>query len=62
MVREKRHHLDNKYLQKNQDNHKHKEEERQEAKSPVRLQIIPQNSILIFKGYTGNVNIVPYFF
>jgi hypothetical protein len=62
-VREKRHHWNNEYIQKNHDNHKHKEEDQecQEAKSPVRLQIMPQNSILIFKGYTGNVNVVYLF-
>ena len=60
-MHEKRH---NEYLQKNRDNYKHKadEQEYQEDKSPVRLQIISQNSILIFKGFTGNVNVVPYFF
>ena len=57
-MHEKRH---NEYLH---DDYKHKEEDReyQAAKSPVRLQIISQNSILIFKGFTGNVNIVPYLF
>ena len=66
-MHEKRHQWDNKHPQKSHGNYnKHKEEEqaRQDAKkfSPVRLQISPQNSILIFKGYTGNVNVVPYSF
>ena len=60
-MHEKQH---NEYLQKNRDNYKHKAEEQecQEDKSLVRLQIISQNSSLIFKGFTGNVNVVPYFF
>ena len=29
---------------------------------PYVFHVISQNSILIFKGYTGNVNVISYFF